>query len=202
MTVAADDKDRSRRVYGRGFHDGLRAAAAEQREPMNASKLASAERSISTTARKVLEAVPIAEAWSTGRIVAELKRRGINMDPSMVDGCLNNLRGHGLVREPLRGSFITVQARPALAAVAAPANVAEASEVATAPEVAADKERSPLDQMAELAQAARDIAAKASLLAEQIEAAALDVEERMQRIASDTTKLKQLQQLLRSIEQA
>lgn len=56
--------------------------------------------SVSAVAKKVLEAVPIADAWSRAQIRDELRRMTTSaIDGRTVDGCLSALETAGLVRQ-------------------------------------------------------------------------------------------------------
>lgn len=72
---------------------------------MNDSRLRLREAQQTTTARKVLDAVPIAEAWPTHSVIAELTRQGMKYSPSVVEGCLNSLKDDGLVKEVHKGEW-------------------------------------------------------------------------------------------------
>lgn len=67
---------------------------------------------LTTTCRKVFDAIPKQEAWTAPLIFAELKREGVKLDFAMVEGCLNSLVRDGLVRESKRGQFQAVHEPP------------------------------------------------------------------------------------------
>ena len=60
----------------------------------------------SSLARKVYEAVPIAEPWSLNSIMGEVLRLGHNVTHNNMRGCLRDMVEAGLVREPYPLQFI------------------------------------------------------------------------------------------------
>jgi len=187
-----------RRIFGRGFAAGL-AAAQTKDEAMNAARLAELENGITAAAKKVLDVVPITEAWAGKQIHLELTRQGRSVDRSHVDGCLQSLKERGLVREPDVGMWIRVSAKPKpkpnLSSVP-PVNPSIMAQADAAEKAATD----PLDRLAALAQSLRDLSKMANNLANEIEAAALDVDARIQAASADGAKLRQLQALLKGLE--
>ena len=188
-----------RSVYGRGFFDGQQ----RMMETMNNSILLAKERGLTSVARKVYDATPIDEAWDVPRIITELGRLGSHVDHRVVFGCLASLRADGLVRELPDHKFVRVARRPRIversatapAPVTAPAPEAPMSEAPAqmTPEApAAKSETDPLRKMAAIADALRSVAA-------QIEDVALEFEGHMDAIKADSAKLRQLQELLKSI---
>ena len=174
---------------------------------MTPARLQSIERNLTGIARKVLEATPVAESWSVQRIYAELRRLGHSTEFSTVSGCLTSLREQRLVAELRGGEYQRVAQRPKL--VEPPATVPETQpqqEAATSPAIttaaakpAVTSESDPLKQVEALAAEARAIATRAGELAARIEDLALEFEQRMEAVAKETKKLRQLQELLRSI---
>lgn len=162
---------------------------------MNEAKIARLESGLNGIARKVLEAVPVLSPWTKDQIHGELRRQGTGCDRSHVDGCLDNLRGRGLIKEPARGQFIritgkTTSPQPEEDMATTGIRVLQPQAVE---QQAADKKDS-LSRLAECAKSLRQ-------MADQVDAIALDVEERVQTIERDTEKLRQLQALLKSIGQ-
>lgn len=154
-------------------------------------------------AKKVYEAVPIAESWTTRKIMAEMQRLGISQDQRTVAGCLENLRKSGLVNELMKGEFrregikeIGIKAveqkekEPAVVTIAKP----PIAILTTAP-------LSPMDILGALAVRAANLAGMASELASDISDAAIDVQQHIENNDADTKKLKQLQSILKSIGQ-
>lgn len=156
---------------------------------MNEAKIARLESGLNGIARKVLDAVPTQAPWTKAQIHDELRRLGTSCDRSHLDGCLDNLRGRGLIKEPTRGSFIrivgkTTTSQPeedTLRTQAPPARL---------PASAAPAKKDPLARLAAASQLLRQAA-------DEIDAAALDAAEQVQTAAKDTEKFRQLQALLK-----
>lgn len=191
------DSTALQKVYGRGFFDGQRKAM----EQMNNAKINAIENSVSGIARKVLEAIPISEEWTAAQIAWEVKRNGGSGDQRIIGGCINSLIQSGVVREPTRGNFIRVGQKPKLATVP-PQEKEEKGCSAVLPVVEVKATQAdPMKKIIEIAASMRESAANASRLAVEIEEVALDMESRIEKIHADTNKLRQLQELLKSINQ-
>lgn len=168
---------------------------------MNATRLDDLERSISGVSRKVLHACPVAEAWTPRDIHTEILRQGhSSIDRRTLDGCLNALRDSGLVREPEHGCFIRVTAKARvvdlprhLVAAKPPASVKTLVPVKTDDDL--------LDRFATIATALRAHSNASLELAEKVEALGIEVADQIQRAEQGGAKLKQLQELLKSIGQ-
>lgn len=157
---------------------------------MNANRLRMIEEQQSGIARKVLEAVPIQERWTSRAIASEMLRSGHRADMKTIEGCLESLRDSGLIREPARGEFQRVLIPPAV----------EREELA-APEPKAVRfvKVEPLDRMATLTATLRERASQLLMLADEIDAAAISMEEERAAGTESDKKLRQLQSLLRDI---
>lgn len=200
------DQATCRRIYAKGFFDGLRKAEeANQEESMNAQKLQLLASQQTSAASNVFEAVPISQPWTVSEICSELRRLGKKSESRFVTGCLNSLSESGLIREVKKGEFVRVTARekparPVLAQVSSTEQIKEKAEVAVT--IANKPERvEPMERLAVAAKNTRDLAEKIRAMADEIEEIALDVDERIQKIHADTAKLRQLQDLLKSIGQ-
>jgi hypothetical protein len=193
--MSSDDAQQSsgekiRRVYGRGFQDGMRAI----RETMTtATKLAAAERGLTSEARKVFNVVPIAAAWKPNQILGELKREGINMPMNIVMGCLRALVDDGMVRQT-GDSFlrVTPSERPPKLTLSA---VQQPTPEPTPEPATKDTLTKLADLSAVLKKRSNDLLA----LAKEIDDIAIEVEERIARADTDGAKPRQLQELLRGI---
>lgn len=155
---------------------------------MNEAKIARISSGLNAIARKVLDAVPAQAIWSKTQIHAELRRLGVSCDRSLVDGCLDNLRGQGLIKEPSRGEFTRVipkttthQLEELMPTPQTPPFRPSASPAST--------KKDPLSRLADAAKLLRQVA-------DEIDAAALDAEETVQAAAKDTEKFRQLKALL------
>lgn len=158
---------------------------------MNAAKLERAERDITTAARKVLDCLGTMSPLSAGEVTGELKRRGVNMDPRVIGGVLDSLKEDGLAREEAPGRFCRVAAKPKLVALPA--------EAKAEPPPAAPEKPDTLTAIATLAANLRVTAAELNAFADSLDSIAIDVEERVASAAAGSEKLRQLQELLRSI---
>lgn len=166
---------------------------------MNSARLDELERSISGVAKKVLHIVPVAEPWTPKEIHAEAIRSGHNIDRRTLEGCLNSLRDTGLVREPDHGSFIRVTARPQVSVVPATVEVPKHLLAAKKVAPAGEKDQEPLEKLAAIATALRAHAKSSLELAERVEAVGIEVSDQIQRVQEGGAKLKQLQEVLKSI---
>lgn len=138
-------------------------------------------------ARKVLDAVPIAEEWTTSAVSRELFRVGTRIDKDTLEGCLQSLKESGLVKEPHAGHWRRV-------------HVERAEEPETAPGAKVKFVRvDPLDRMATLTATLRERASQLLMLADEIDAAAIAMEEERAAGSASDQKLRQLQSLLRDI---
>lgn len=173
---------------------------------MNAQKLQLIASQQTSAAANVLEAVPISQAWSIHEICNELRRLGKNSERRFVTGCLNSLCDSGLIRETSKGEFIRVTAKSRQAAKEPKVEEKKVSTVkqliSPGQGVAVTKAKpEPMERLAVAAKNTRDLAEKIRAMADDIEEIALDVDERIQKIQADTAKLRQLQDLLKSIGQ-
>lgn len=171
---------------------------------MNEAKAARVESGLNGIARKVLDVVPLAEAWLPQQIVGELARAtGSNPDFRVVQGCLARLVDQGLVRRVDGARFQRVRPRVSLKPSKEPDTVPPS---ATKPDNAPPSNAtpiarvdSPLDRLAVMAGALREQAQRLNAMADVIEAVALDYEAQLQRTGSDSAKLRQLQALLKGL---
>jgi len=147
-------------------------------------------------AKKVLEAVPISEAWTIHQIRNELIRTGSNSDYRMIEGCLRTLKDSELVKEPDTGSFIRIMSKPKTVRVSVPKEVQEQTMAVIAE---AKKPVEPMDRLAALSAQVRVLSNQVLAIATEIENVALDVQDRLDRIHADTAKLRQLQELLKGL---
>lgn len=158
---------------------------------MKESRALQLEQGLNGVARKVYEAVPAQEPWAKDQICREILRAGSNVSRDVVDSCLHALRGRGLVKEPERGKFIRASRRAKQ----------PLDDIQNPPEPLKE-DRNMSTTKTQTPDALGRLAGVAKLLrqaAEEIEAAALDFEERTQEQDRDTEKLRQLQALLKSL---
>ena len=143
-----------------------------------------------TIAQKIFQFVPIAEEWGAAQIGQTMTRAcGSQTDPRTLLGCLGQLTESGLIRATSRGTF----QRAPISQPSAPQPQKQEKEikVMTAPVAQATPKAttSAIDLLASLAQKLRAVA-------NDIDAAALAIEEGQTQNAVEAEKLKQLKALL------
>jgi hypothetical protein len=150
---------------------------------------------MSTIARKVYDAVPIAAHWNPGQVVGELSRTGSNIEYRTVAGCLSSLIDAGLVQEPVKGYFCREPVREKLP----PPKKDPMKPTAPAPAVTPAAPTSPLDRLGALSVRVAGMAQSLKELASDIGDAAIDIEAQIETSQADMHKLKQLQAILKSL---
>lgn len=171
---------------------------------MNKSRFNAVFSGLTSIAKKVYEAVPASEPWSASQITTEMTRiTGSMTDRRVVDGALRGMVDVGIVSYPRPGVFIRVAIREEK--LAKPVN-SQSKEKTSSAEVLklaqAQKQIKPIlaiEKLAAVASRAMDISTSLKQLANDIEAAAIEIDEQSKADKSDTEKLKQLQSLLRSL---
>jgi uncharacterized protein YfcZ (UPF0381/DUF406 family) len=206
----SEESDKLNRVYGRGYYDGMKAAAkaSSQEITMTETKFNSIYRGVTEQAKKVYSGVPLAEPWTVAQIMSELERLGHgHRELRMVSGCLNSLKEAGLIKEPAPGRWIRIDIRskqpvPQEKVVA----ISQAKEEKEPPVPAINtqpvpekSDLTPLERIGSLSARVLTIIQSLHQLAADIEATAIDVEEQIEKINKDGEKLKQLQTLLKSL---
>lgn len=149
---------------------------------MTPGRFARLTQGLNGVARKVLEAVPIQEAWTAAQINTELHRVGARMDHQTLEGCLERLRRIKLVSEPAPGAFTRVPVR--ISDRPDPDELDEEDTVANS--------TTPFDKLAQLTQQMRD-------LAKALEDVALEIQAEIEREQNKTAKLRQLQAALKEL---
>jgi hypothetical protein len=161
---------------------------------MTPAKYQSALNSQSAIAKKVLEMVPIQEAWSRNEIASSLRRvTKSSPDVAVLDGCLIRLKDVGLIRERQPGLYQRVEIREREVLHVAAEMKGETKDVANAPA------KSPIDILSGLSERARAMATSIVMLASDIETAALTIEQGNAESNANLEKLRQLQALLKSL---
>lgn len=169
-------------------------------------------------ARKVFSAIPITESWTARQIYSELCRLGHSVDFKVQAGCLAALICAGLVIEPTAGNYRRAavkqfveltkpEAKPGKTVIAAEVTAATRNKdiemeakPAAALKPALIKNPAPhIDKLAMISNQARGIADQLKDLASNIETAAIEIDEQIKTGNEETAKLKQLQQLLKSL---
>lgn len=144
-------------------------------------------------AQKVFQAVPITEAWTVAQISTALYRAtGARLEKHTLQGCLRALADSDLVRSTEHGMLH--QRTPVSAAQATPPKAKELTMTQTS-KPATPQQTAPasaIDVLGILSQ-------KMRALADEVDAAALALEEVQSRSTEEAAKLKQLKALLKEI---
>lgn len=166
---------------------------------LNESKRDIALQGMTTLARKVYEAVPIEEAWSSASIGAEMSRIGGTVPSlSVLEGCLKALIEGDLVRRIGRSKY---QRAPVRVRVETQSETPEPTIEPEETPVPKPKtaEESATDHLGQLAAQARGMAQELLNLADRIDAAALDVVQAIEAARKGDEKLRALRELLKEI---
>lgn len=177
-------------------------ANKESSPVMNAKKFDSKYKGLTSVAKKVYEAIPINEAWSIAQIIAELSRTGTRQDHQtvlricreLVEGGLATMtssksRGDGLFMRTKVERTQTPKEEPVMAEPT-PAPKTKPADILTLKPV--PKKKGPMELLAELASKARQFA-------EELDNAALEIEQEFQNSEAKSEQLKQLKSLLKGI---
>lgn len=148
--------------------------------------------------KKVYEAVPVSEAWTSTQIIGEISRLGYSMrDSKAIIGCLDTLKRQGLIAEPERGSFIRIEVKETTTFDKFIEETKEKT-MATSKPVTQIKQ-SNLDRLINLSEKANGLAAQMKAMATELENVALEIEAEIQENSTSAQKLKQLQELLKGV---
>ena len=159
---------------------------------ISASQFEQRHKGMTTVAKKVYAAVPMAEPWAPSFIHSEMQRQGSSMrDTRIVEGCLNSLKEAGLVLEPSRRLFVRAPIKPSKTNT--DQQPQKEIDMSTKPaQTTATEPRAPMAILS-------DLAARLKALADDLETAALEIDEHIAAKDVDAAKLKQLQTLLKSL---
>lgn len=159
---------------------------------MTAARIRLLENQQSGVAKKVYAAVPINEIWPVKQIAFELQRQGVARDISIVEGCLKSLRDTGLIKEASPGHFQRVKPR----AESEPTK--KEPTMATTP-VSSSQAVDPVDKLAAIGTKLRGLSQMFVELANDIDEAALALDEKASGNDEELAKLRQLKGLLKSL---
>lgn len=149
--------------------------------------------------KKVYEAVPVSEAWTSTQIIGEISRLGYSMrDSKAIIGCLDTLKRQGLIQEPERGCFIRVEVKETVTTFDKFIEETKEKTMATSKPVTQIKQ-SNLDRLINLSEKANGLAAQMKAVATELENVALEIEAEIQENSTSAQKLKQLQELLKGV---
>ena len=147
--------------------------------------------------KKVYEAVPVSEAWTSTQIIAEISRLGYSMrDSKAIIGCLDTLKRQGLIQEPERGTFVRVEVKAIETYVKF---MEETKEKIMATKPVTQMKQTNLDRLINLSEKANGLAAQMKAMATELENVALEIEAEIQENSTSAQKLKQLQELLKGV---
>lgn len=210
-----EEREKLNRVYGRGFIDGMKAAGKEpvnqlvKEKVMNQAKFDSIYRGVSEQAKRVYQAVPISEHWSSAQVIAELSRTGKGCEQRIVLGCLSSLKDSGLVKEPAVGHWVRTEVRTKQLHAITPMKTIRAftppkeEETTVAnnvqPIAQPKSEITALERISGLSAQLTPIIQNLQKLATDIEATAIEIEEQIDKVHKDYAKLKQFQELLKAL---
>lgn len=159
---------------------------------ISASKFQAAHKLLLAIAQKVYAAVLASELWSTSYIHSEMARLGSSTrDVAVVLGCLNTLKSAGLVIEPQRNTFIRSPVKSEKPAAEPAAQINPQQKELMTP-AKTEEARSPMIILS-------GIASRFRALADEVETAALEIDELFTAKSASAEKLAQLQQLLKGL---
>jgi len=151
--------------------------------------------------KKVYDAVPLADVWTTTQIIGEISRLGYSMrDPKAIIGCLDTLKRQGLITEPTRGSFVRVEVKETSTLETKQKPIEETREAIMAiSKPVTQIKQSNLDRLLILSDRANALANQVKSLATELESVSLEIEAEIQENLHSAQKLKQLQDLLKGM---
>lgn len=207
----AEEPTSHRKVYARGWYDALLACGVSQDsikmgDTMNQGRMKSIVTNLSGVASKVFDAVPFKQAWSKQQIAGELTRTSHNIDGRTLEGCLNSLVNSKLITEPIRGYFVrnAIKEKAVNDESAKPEpmekpqmSIVKPKPVVTLPAV--DVGSTPLDLLGNFGSRINVIVRSLQQLAQDFDAATLEVDEQLEVSKQKNEKLNQLQALLKSL---
>lgn len=173
---------------------------------MSPAKAASLLNGQTSIARKMFEFVPIADEWTEAQVAGEMRRvTGSSPDLKVVRGCLRDLADSGLIRrrnDKFRRAAApekTQQKESEMPAAKAVTTLQLKPAAKPEPQVAP----SPIEILGDIAgsivELSKGVAVQLQQLASRVEEAAIQIEQGQEANAANLQKLKQLQQLLRSL---
>jgi|GEM_PF-6052470 len=210
-------------------HDGFRCECREcqslqtkrdselRRIKVNEKKFNQVFQSLKDPLKKVYSCLPAteedgatwgAETFDASDVVREMKKFGFPGDRRHILGCLDSLKNAGLVTEPLEGRFTKIKVR-LNKTNNQPENFennphANKKEIIMPPkEIKTDRsEENPIDKIGFLVTSAQKIMSSLKILCDEIESAAIEVEQMFEAKSKDAQKLKQLQSLLKGLNES
>lgn len=152
---------------------------------MTPSRYDQTVRELTAICRKVFDSTPIAEPWHDAAIMSELRRKGSNVEGSIIRGCLDTLFRVGLVKEPTPRHFQRIPAPMKADPMPAPENTTTTRREMPVPV----RKLSAMERLGGLAADLRS-------LADDLDEIAIQVDEEVKGASSGAEKLAQLRALL------
>lgn len=188
-----------KRIYAKGFYDGLQAASERDMTPEKHRRILSAQTVI---AQKIFHVVPMQEAWTASQIATALARTGSTRpEMKILEGCLDTLKDAGIVKEKERGLWQQITPRepitlpPEVKSPTIPLLPAtEAAIKFVSTEQAAPE--SPAESLGDIAERLRMKGQHLIKIADEIDSAALMFEERIETAEAKLTRFNALKALL------
>ena len=144
-------------------------------------------------AQKIFQYVPIHEDWTIAQVAQAMHRAvGARTDPKTLGGCLLTMADAGLVRATNRGTFQRIPVSAPIKTAPTPAIKKEPVMTEKTTKTTASIEVSAIDLLAGITQKLREVT-------QELEVAALAIEESNAKNAADVAKLHQLQALLKGL---
>lgn len=196
--MADDNRGNHRKVYARGFYDGLAAAGGD----LKADKVEEKLRGQSAQVQKTYTAVPIQDWWTAAQIGSAIQRAsGAAMDRKTLDACLHHLKDAGLVQRRADGTFQRAQVREVEEKKVAeePKREVVTVKATDLPVRVEPKGNDALDRMLALAANMRCQADYLNNMAKQVEEMALEIEEKRESGDAEVQKLRQLKSILKEL---
>jgi len=149
-----------------------------------------------------------AETFDASDVVREMKRFGFPGDRRHVLGCLDSLKNAGLVTEPREGFFRKIEIRVFDSCKSENLKLEEHPQLSKKEiimpqkEIKTDRqEENPIDKIGLLVASAQKIRGSLKTLCDEIESVAIEVEQMFEAKSKDAQKLKQLQSLLKGLNE-
>lgn len=164
---------------------------------MNHARATDVLKGQTSVAQKVYHAVPINTAWAAQAIEEELARTGHTIGLHTVRGCLAKLLESGLIRQHESGHYTRTKVKEKQPK----AEVIPMSKPMPRPEVKPESkpEAAPVDRLLVIADRFKMLTDQFAQLSSELEEVAIGVSEQLSTSDADTKKLRQLQQILKSI---
>lgn len=201
--ASADESQRSiRSVYGRGLFDGLRMAGIKNVEEfMNLNRLRRIEEGLTGQARKVYEQVPAESTVTVKDVMDRMFEKGSRPERRVVEACLHDLDERGLIKQQNPGSYRRI---PVIAECSGP--VVQAPNVIALPQQSGSQKRTPLEELAEVERRLLSLTESISIVSRELSgvrelaaAAAINIDDHIQTIRKEYSKLDALKSLLKDL---